>query len=76
MGFTLFGGKPRSSFGHFLDKNRISQQDLVRWSGVSKSTISKLCAGDAFTPNVKNATKIIRALRKQGYDVDIQDFWG
>lgn len=69
-------GKPRSSFGKFLDKNRISQQDLVKWSGVSRSTISNCAKGDAFTPSVKNATKIIKALRKQGYDVDIQDFWG
>lgn len=75
--FSFFGiGKARSTFGKWLDDNGISQQEVTDWSGVSKSTISNLSKGDAFTPSLKSATKIIRALRKQGYDVDIQDFWG
>lgn len=73
----MFGlGKPRSKFGRFLDKNGISQQDLVRESGVNKGTISRLCQGDAFTPSVKNAGKIVKTLRElTGRNIDYDDFW-
>jgi putative transcriptional regulator len=73
----LFGlGKPRSKFGKFLDNHGISQQDLVRESGVNKGTISRICQGDAFKPSMKNASKIIRALRRlTGKNVDYDDFW-
>ncbi|PEE25977.1 transcriptional regulator, partial [Bacillus toyonensis] len=38
----MFGlGKQRSKFGKFLDKNGISQQDVVRESGVNRGTISR-----------------------------------
>ena len=73
----MFGlGKPRSKIGKFLDKNDISQQDLVNESKVNKTTISRVCQGDAFQPSMKNASKIIKALRKlSGQNVDYDDFW-
>jgi putative transcriptional regulator len=73
----VFGlGKPRSKIGKFLDKNDISQQDLVNESKVNKTTISRVCQGDAFQPSMKNASKIIKALRKlSGQNVDYDDFW-
>lgn len=73
---TWFGlGKPRSKFGKWLDKQGISQEELARESGVSKSTISRLCSGDAFAPSMKNASKIVKALRKRGKKVEYDDFW-
>ena len=39
--FTL--GKKRSKFGKFLDKNDITQKDVVKKSSVSRGTISRLC---------------------------------
>lgn len=73
----MFGlGKPRSKFGKFLDNNGIQQQDLVRESKVNKTTISRLCQGDAFTPSAKNANKIIKTLRNlTGKNVEYDDFW-
>lgn len=69
-------GKPRSKLGKFLDSKKISQQELVEKSGVSKSTISKLCTGDAYSPTIKNANKILKALRElTGTKVDHDDFW-
>jgi putative transcriptional regulator len=68
-------GKPRSRFGKWLDKQGISQEDLVRKSGVNKSTISRVCSGDAFMPSMKSAAKIIKALRDLGKNVDYDDFW-
>lgn len=73
----VFGlGKPRSRFGKFLDKNNLSQQDIVKESGVNRGTISRICQGDAFQPSLKNGNKIIRALKKlTGKNVDYNDFW-
>jgi putative transcriptional regulator len=73
----VFGlGKPRSKFGKFLDKHDITQQDLSRKSEVSKATISRLCQGDAFTPSMKNGTKLIKALRNlTKKNIDFDDFW-
>jgi putative transcriptional regulator len=69
-------GKPRSKFGKFLDKNDIKQQDLVKESKVNKATISRLCQGDAFQPSMKNASKIVKALKKlSNKNVDYDDFW-
>lgn len=54
----MFGlGKRRSKFGKFLDKNGISQQDVVRESGVNRGTVSRICQGDAFSPSMKNGQK-------------------
>ncbi|MDX8367960.1 helix-turn-helix transcriptional regulator [Cytobacillus sp. IB215665] len=73
----MFGlGKPRSKFGKLLDKNSITQEDLVRKSGVNRGTISRLCQGNAFNPSMKNGTKIINALRTlTGKRIDYDDFW-
>jgi putative transcriptional regulator len=73
----MFGlGKPRSKFGKFLDKHGIKQQDLVRESKVNKGTISRLCQGDSFQPSMKNASKLVKALKKlSNKSVDYDDFW-
>jgi DNA-binding XRE family transcriptional regulator len=73
----MFGlGKPRSRFKKFLDKNGLSQQDVVKESGVNRGTISRICQGDAFQPSLKNGNKIIKALKKlTGKNVDYNDFW-
>ncbi|MDO7485468.1 helix-turn-helix transcriptional regulator [Peribacillus frigoritolerans] len=73
----MFGlGKPRSKFGRYLDKHKISQQELVDESKVNKATISRICQGDAFQPSMKNAGKLIKTLRKlTGEPVDYDDFW-
>lgn len=73
----MFGlGKKRSRLGKFLDKNGLSQQDVVEKSGVSRGTVSRLCQNDAFQPNMKSASKIIKALKKlTNKNVDYDDFW-
>lgn len=73
----MFGlGKGRSKFGKFLDKNKISQQDVVKKSGVSRGTISRIAQDDIFEPKIKNAKKIIKALREiSDKKIDYDDFW-
>ncbi|MBX9955074.1 helix-turn-helix transcriptional regulator [Peribacillus simplex] len=68
-------GKKRSRFGQFIDKNSISQQLLARKSGVSNSTISRLCHPEEYEPSIKNAMRIIKVLKEDGYQVDFDDFW-
>jgi putative transcriptional regulator len=70
-------GKNRSKLGKFLDKNDLTQQDVVKKSGVSKGTISRLCQTEhEVGPTMKNARKVIKALRDlTGKDVDYDDFW-
>jgi transcriptional regulator with XRE-family HTH domain len=74
---VMFGlGKPRSKLGRFLDMKKITQDQLAKKSGVSKSTISNLCSMESVSPNFKNAKKIIQALKDlSGKDVDYDDFW-
>lgn len=73
---TMFGiGKKRSKFGKFLDRNSITQQDISKHSGVNRNSISRLTQSDDNRPSMKNAQKIIKALKKVGYKVDYDDFW-
>ncbi|MEC3360535.1 helix-turn-helix transcriptional regulator [Bacillus paranthracis] len=70
------GKRNRSKLAEFLDRNDLTQQDLADESGVSKSTISRVCQGDKFSPTMRNAQKIIKALKKlTGKKVDYDDFW-
>jgi putative transcriptional regulator len=70
-------GKKRSKFGEFLDKNNLSQQDVVNKSGVSRGTISRLCKPqNSDGPTMRNAQKVIKALRDlTGKNVNHDDFW-
>jgi len=73
----MFGlGKKRSKFGKFLDKNGITQQELAKESGVNRNSISRVANDDDQELSFKNAKKVIKTLRKEGYSVDYDDFWG
>ncbi|AID50236.1 helix-turn-helix transcriptional regulator [Bacillus mycoides] len=76
MGWLISGKGRKSKLSNFLEKNKITQQELAERSGVSKSTISRVCQGDKFSPTMKNAQKIIKALKKlTNKDVHYDDFW-
>ncbi|MDI3090085.1 helix-turn-helix transcriptional regulator [Priestia megaterium] len=68
-------GKKRSQFGKYLDKKSITQQEIAEGSGVSKSTISRLCDPKGHEPSLKNAKKIIKFLKKHDPIIDYSDFW-
>lgn len=76
MNWFNLGKKHRSKLARYLDENQVTQQQLAKESGVSKSTISRICQGDVFAPTLKNAQKIIIALRKlTNKNVHYDDFW-
>lgn len=77
MKWLIFGKGRRSKLARFLEKHDITQKKLAEKSGVSKSTISRVCQGDEFSPTVKNARRIIDALKKltKKDDIHYDDFW-
>jgi transcriptional regulator with XRE-family HTH domain len=72
-GLNLF--KPRTLFGKWMDENHISQRELMDVTGLNKDTISSLCNDKNADPHVNTKMKIIGALRRNGYDVSVGDFW-
>ncbi|MFK4167692.1 helix-turn-helix domain-containing protein [Paenibacillus lautus] len=70
-------GKKRSKLGAFLDREGITQEWLVKASGLSRDAVSRLCDGnkDPEKLQVRSKSKVISALRKNGYDVISDDFW-
>ena len=72
----MFGlGKSLSKFGKFLRRNNITQTDLKEWSGVNQNTLSRISRSNEHKPSMSNGRKIIKALKKKGYNVDFDDFW-
>lgn len=73
----MFGlGKKRSKLGKWLDERGITQQWLIKTSGVNKNTISDLCTSDAdHTPNLSTIKKIVQALKKVDSNVKSNDFF-
>ncbi|MCR8860352.1 helix-turn-helix transcriptional regulator [Bacillus pseudomycoides] len=68
--------KPRSALGRFLDKHKITQEELSSKSGVTRSTVSRLCSLDSVSPTTKNSNRIVKALRRlTGKRIDSTDFW-
>lgn len=68
-------GKKRSKFGKYLDRCGIAQKKVEEGTGLSRGTISRLCSDNQNAPTMKNATKIIKFLRKYDKNVDYTDFW-
>jgi putative transcriptional regulator len=72
----MFGlGKNRSYLGKFLDQNGITQQWLQNKTNISGVTITELCRDDEYYPRSSTRIKIVGALRREGFDVEIDDFW-
>lgn len=68
-------GKKRSRFGKWLDRHGVAQKEVEKGTGLSRGTISRLCADDENKPTMKNAAKILRFLKKLDQNVDYDDFW-
>lgn len=72
----MFGlGKRRSRFGRWVDKSRLSQQQLIKICSINKNTMTELCNNEEYNPQIHTKTKVISGLRKNGHDVEMSDFW-
>ncbi|WP_369127152.1 helix-turn-helix domain-containing protein [Paenibacillus antri] len=67
--------KERSNLGKFLDRKGISQEWLVKRTGISRNSISDLCDGTVENPRSVTRSKIIKALREIDPHVSASDFW-
>ncbi|MGR5968593.1 transcriptional regulator [Bacillus paranthracis] len=66
----------RSKLGKFIDKHKIKQIDIAKASGLTTSTISRLAKIDCISPSIKNANKVVQALKKiTGKNIKQSDFW-
>jgi predicted transcriptional regulator len=71
----MFLFERKSKLEKFMRKHGLNQQELVKVSGVSRSTISRLCQ-NGFEPNTRTGRKIIKALKEYDESVQYEDFWG
>jgi putative transcriptional regulator len=70
-----FTGLPRSKFGKWLDKQKVSQSDLSRISGIPISTISALVRGESESPTRLTEKKLRKAIKEIDPNMDSNDFW-
>jgi predicted transcriptional regulator len=72
--FGLFGGKPRSRLGKWLDERGISQEWLISKSKVSRTTVSELASGKR-QPTLETVKKLMKAIREVDPNARPDDFF-
>jgi len=73
--FGLFGGKPRTRVGKWLDARGISQEWLVGKTRISRTTISKISSDDEYSPTLPTIKKIMKAIREVDPAAKSDDFF-
>jgi transcriptional regulator with XRE-family HTH domain len=73
--FGLFGGKPRTSFGKWLDHRGITQEWISQKTSISRNTISKIASDKEYSPTLKTIQKIMRAIKEVDPNAKSDDFW-
>lgn len=73
--FGLFGGKPRTRFGKWLDKRGISQEWIAKKTKISSNTISKIASNNDYSPSLRTIQKIMKAIREVDPKAKSDDFF-
>jgi predicted transcriptional regulator len=73
--FGLFGGKPRTRVGKWLDDRGISQEWLVRKTRISRTTISKISSDGEYSPTLPTIKKLMKAIREVDPAAKPDDFF-
>lgn len=73
--FGVYEGKPRTKLGSWINRNKISQEFLIKKVPLNKNSVSKLCNDPSYEPREDTQLKIVSCLRKHGYNVSVSDFW-
>lgn len=68
-------GKPRSSFGKWLDRQGISQAELIRTSGLGKGTINRICINNEQRPSERTLALLRMAFDEMDVPFDPSHFW-
>ncbi|MEI5906325.1 helix-turn-helix domain-containing protein [Bacillus spongiae] len=56
--------KTRSTFGKWLDSQGIKQEDFMKKSDLSRSTMSKLCNDKEYIPCTKVMQKVLHTVQE------------
>ncbi|WP_082595394.1 helix-turn-helix domain-containing protein [Paenibacillus sp. Soil750] len=67
--------KERSRLGKWIDRKNLTQEWLMKETGLNRSSISDLCDGTVNRPRSSTRSKIIKALQKVDSSVSASDFW-
>ncbi|PEZ47034.1 transcriptional regulator [Priestia megaterium] len=67
--------RSRTNLGRWLDQHDIEQQELERVTGISKSTIHRLCNDKDHEPRMDVVKRIMKAIKKVDSRVKSEDFW-
>jgi len=67
--------KKRTKLGTYLDRNKITQEQVRTAAGLQRELMAKVCNDAEHHPQEKTMIRIVSALRKMGYDVRMSDFW-
>jgi transcriptional regulator with XRE-family HTH domain len=73
--FGLFGGKPRTRLGRWLDSKGITQEWLVRKTKLNRTTISKIASDDEYSPTLPTIKKLMKAIREIDPAARTDDFF-
>ncbi|AZV45189.1 hypothetical protein BAOM_4610 [Peribacillus asahii] len=73
--FGLFGGKPRSKVGRWLDNRGITQEWLATKTKISRNTISKIASDKDYSPTLATIKKIMKAIREVDPNARSEDFF-
>lgn len=67
--------KSRSRLGKWLDRKGLTQEWLVKETGLSRNSISDLCDGTVSNPRSATRSRIVKALQKVDPDVSASELW-
>lgn len=73
--FGLFGGKPRTRIGKWLDARGITQEWLVGKTKISRNTISKIASDKDYSPTLPTIKKIMKAIKEVDPAAKANDFF-
>jgi transcriptional regulator with XRE-family HTH domain len=73
--FGLFGGKPRTQFGRWLDARGITQEWVSQKTRISRNTISKIASDIEYSPTLRTIQKIMSAIKEVDPNAKSDDFW-
>jgi hypothetical protein len=69
-------GKSRTKLGKYIDANGLTQGWLERHTGISETTITKLCSDVNFNSSMKMRLIVVRVLQDEiDPHVGVYDFW-
>lgn len=73
--FGLWGGKPRSKVGKWLDQRGISQEWLAKKTKISSNTISKIASDENYSPSLATIKKVMKAIREVDKNAKSEQFF-